>query len=593
MDTNPTEIKETAYSLLPSAFGGCLVFIFLSQIERFLTMIFVLNFSTAGPNITVIMILFLVTGLLELVIPWPHSDRLLSLFMILTFVLILVGFYPDTLIASIGSLGALLAVTPLIVHEINVEKQRFVFSVGFGLFFQLLIRSWLDGATYYSTLLGSILLLVWGILPIIIWFGYVKSANRANPPSADNLIDAVPVITFLMIQYLFLGSPSVVSTWHIRDYPLISLAGSLGVFFGLFVVLYGSKFDMEKRTVSWIIDPIILYLVSIIDLIWLDVFSIVSYFIAQATSIVILFLGLNYAVSRTLVSIRRVGIRMGLIQLITILIIFLEVSAGNWAFMPSALAWTRGLANWFVFILALVFPLSCFEFKVPRVEFIKQKSFSKGAQILAVILLLTTISGVVVNSFLAISQSPSTSSLKVMTYNIHQYYATGQSGEFNLEQVRDVIRASGADIVGLQESEGGRITSSNMNGVRWLAHQLGMQYYFYGPPTSAQIYGVSLLSRYPIISQRWIYLPREVSIERVAIMVVVETGSLAGQVPIIVTHFQTSPFADDRFLQAQAIFAETFSIQNAIIMGDFNTPPNGTDPTYLFLNNSFSDAWVL
>ncbi|MFW9779399.1 MAG: endonuclease/exonuclease/phosphatase family protein, partial [Candidatus Heimdallarchaeota archaeon] len=72
-----------------------------------------------------------------------------------------------------------------------------------------------------------------------------------------------------------------------------------------------------------------------------------------------------------------------------------------------------------------------------------------------------------------------------------------------------------------------------------------------------------------------------------------ETGSLAGQVPIIVTHFQTSGFADDRFLQAQAIFAQTISDQRAILMGDFNTPPNGTDPTYLLLNNSFSDAWVL
>ncbi|MHA2203966.1 MAG: hypothetical protein ACW991_09785, partial [Candidatus Hodarchaeales archaeon] len=55
--------QDSLNFLIQLFFGIYVVFLFFSQLERFLTMIFVLNFSTAGPNETILLVLFLLTGL--------------------------------------------------------------------------------------------------------------------------------------------------------------------------------------------------------------------------------------------------------------------------------------------------------------------------------------------------------------------------------------------------------------------------------------------------------------------------------------------------------------------------------------------------
>jgi endonuclease/exonuclease/phosphatase family metal-dependent hydrolase len=106
--------------------------------------------------------------------------------------------------------------------------------------------------------------------------------------------------------------------------------------------------------------------------------------------------------------------------------------------------------------------------------------------------------------------------LKVVSYNI--CHGLGIDGRQDLERTTDVLRNSGADVIGLQEVDkyyGERSGWQDQSAL--LARSLGM-HAAYGPnldmdpqPGSGghrRQYGIAILSRYPIVSSRNHVLPR-------------------------------------------------------------------------------------
>lgn len=96
--------------------------------------------------------------------------------------------------------------------------------------------------------------------------------------------------------------------------------------------------------------------------------------------------------------------------------------------------------------------------------------------------------------------------LRVASYNIH--HGTGEDGEFDLSRTAEAIRATGADVVGLQEVDvhwGAR--SQWRDEASALADMLGMRVFFghiynLGPPAPGhprREYGLAILSRFPIV----------------------------------------------------------------------------------------------
>ncbi|MFX0174250.1 MAG: endonuclease/exonuclease/phosphatase family protein [Candidatus Hodarchaeota archaeon] len=586
MSLASTRLKDQIDFLSPVFFDAVLVFIFLSQFERFLTMIFVLNFSTEGPNVTIILLLFLMTGFIELALPWPHSQSLLTSCMLLVALMVLISFFPITIVATGGAILALIFITPVIVSRMQIEHQLFFVAAVLGVVIQMITRTWLDTGSYYATILGAIFLLGWVVVGIVLWIFKVKDMTLNIESPQREFIDITPIFGFLIIQFLFMGFANVISTWFIRNYLLMSFSGILSLSIGAILVLErGSQIINYKYSLGWVF----LYLISLSDLLWFNIIPIISYFGAQLSACIIFYVGLN---KNSIRSIQVIGLRLILIQFFAIIILFLEVSASNWAFMPSFLEVTRGQAATFIFIAGIFLPLTSLQINVTLSKLEQFQSIKNSIRIIFLLLIVIMMTGVISREFYIPDKEPDSNSLRIMTYNIHQYFSIAQTGQYNLEEVRDIIRESGADVIGIEESEGARITSSNMNGVQWLAHSLGMNYY-YGPPTSAQIYGVSLLSRFPIVNSQWIALPAEESIERVAIITEIDTGTLAGIIPIIVTHFQISKYSEDRLAQAQKITELTRNLTTAIVMGDFNTRQDETDPTYILLNSTYSDAWLL
>jgi endonuclease/exonuclease/phosphatase family metal-dependent hydrolase len=88
--------------------------------------------------------------------------------------------------------------------------------------------------------------------------------------------------------------------------------------------------------------------------------------------------------------------------------------------------------------------------------------------------------------------------LKVMSYNIH--HGRNGSGQIDLNAIAEVIRSSGAEVVGLQEVDSVCRRSGNVDQMKVLAEFTGMHYAF-GKHFSYDggSYGLGILSKDPIL----------------------------------------------------------------------------------------------
>ena len=85
-----------------------------------------------------------------------------------------------------------------------------------------------------------------------------------------------------------------------------------------------------------------------------------------------------------------------------------------------------------------------------------------------------------------------------MSFNVHNGFS--RDGRLDLEAIAQVIEASGADVVGLQEVSRGWLINGSADMVQWLSQRLGMAY-VYGP-TEGALWGNALLSRLPVLAVR-------------------------------------------------------------------------------------------
>lgn len=197
-------------------------------------------------------------------------------------------------------------------------------------------------------------------------------------------------------------------------------------------------------------------------------------------------------------------------------------------------------------------------------------------------------------------EEPAPDSIKVMTYNIHLLYSNTPEtqGNYILNELRDLIEESEAGIIGLQESDTSRVVAGNQHGVKWLANQLDMYYYF-GADTQDESWGVSLLSKWEITGAQAISLPSENALQRVAVVATVNIPEPFGPVDVLVTHLTYQSVEDQADQIAKIIDLSDEFDNRFMVMGDFNLVLNQeagstleTDPSFLVLNNTYTDGWI-
>lgn len=197
--------------------------------------------------------------------------------------------------------------------------------------------------------------------------------------------------------------------------------------------------------------------------------------------------------------------------------------------------------------------------------------------------------------------------LRVLSYNIHA--GAGEDGVFDLARTAAAIRATGADIVGMQEVDNHwSDRSAWTDETAELARRLHMRSYFgyiYDLPPLTEgapdrTYGVAILSRYPIIhaENHWI--------TRLSTQVPNPTPEPAPGFPEVVvnargalvhvydTHLDYRPDPSVRAMQVQdtlAIMAEDGPRAQQVLVGDFNAQPDAPELAPLWQH--LTEAWAV
>lgn len=195
--------------------------------------------------------------------------------------------------------------------------------------------------------------------------------------------------------------------------------------------------------------------------------------------------------------------------------------------------------------------------------------------------------------------------LRVMTYNVHA--GLDSANRYYLPGIAEVIRASGADIVGLQEVDvhwGAR--SNFVDEAAWLADALGMDYFFapiysldpLQPGQPRREFGVAVFSRYPIvhaenreITRLSTQVPNPVPAPAPSFPAV--TIDVEGaKVQFYTTHLDYRSDPTVRRMQVDDMLASMAGDRaQRILVGDLNATPDAPELARLW--TAFADAWAL
>ncbi|MGH9001096.1 MAG: endonuclease/exonuclease/phosphatase family protein [Acidimicrobiia bacterium] len=181
----------------------------------------------------------------------------------------------------------------------------------------------------------------------------------------------------------------------------------------------------------------------------------------------------------------------------------------------------------------------------------------------------------------------------VLTWNIFH----GDHG--GVDEIADAVRASGADVVSLQEVDAWRDRSGCVDQAADIADALGMTAVFganlessgseCGGGTGPGLHGDALLSRFPVLESRHTLLPNGGGEQRGLLEAVLDLGD-GRRLRAASTHFEYRD-GGERGDQAEAVADQlATSPEPVVVMGDLNGTPGDSalDPMY----DEFNDAWL-
>lgn len=166
--------------------------------------------------------------------------------------------------------------------------------------------------------------------------------------------------------------------------------------------------------------------------------------------------------------------------------------------------------------------------------------------------------------------------LVTLTYNIH-HGAPENSTEVNLNNIADVIRESGAELVSLQEVDVNVPRSGNVNQIQELAKILDMHFYFSKSINySGGEYGVAILSKYPLTNTRNELLPMPTAGEQRS--VAMATINLPGAVTVEFASTHLDLKIPNRTAQVERLNAISKSLNKPFFVGgDYNAIPTSSE----------------
>lgn len=167
--------------------------------------------------------------------------------------------------------------------------------------------------------------------------------------------------------------------------------------------------------------------------------------------------------------------------------------------------------------------------------------------------------------------------MKLMSFNT-QHCLNYVTEKIDIPLMAEVIRESGADIIGLNEMRGAGEHPEYTAQTEALADILGFNYYFAKAidVRGNNPYGNGLLSRYPIISAETVKIP-DPQVRRHSngyyesrCVLKAKIATPEGAVTVMVSHFGLN---SDEAENAVCTVIEVMETEKCVLMGDFNLTP--------------------
>ncbi len=173
-------------------------------------------------------------------------------------------------------------------------------------------------------------------------------------------------------------------------------------------------------------------------------------------------------------------------------------------------------------------------------------------------------------------------SARLMTMNTQE--SNDKFGEKSFEAQLALIRQVNPDILALQETDSTRISLNNNDYVRAFADRLGY-YSYYGPKTVSGTYGNAILSKYPILDPRTVFMFSDQD----------ETGVAEAEVEVSGNRFviyDVHPDSSDPAMLgfAQNLLARSQDKPYVIAMGDYNL--RDYEEAYQLIDSVHTNAWT-
>ncbi len=327
--------------------------------NRAVSQLFVLNFSTSGMNITITFAVLLLYGLFyafsSLFIKIELSKHY-NIFLILSFISISISIINNSVLALTSASAFLIFTYPIVIEFVSKMRSDILYGLGAGIAVLITLGAIFDTISLYGTTTGKIVLLLISVLWLIT--GYlIKDTDIIN--SSTELISISSIYFYLYSYLLFFAYPALISSWHYPQsmifdmqistiYQLKYLIVTIEIFIGIFlgVMLY-SRFRGNDIFFA------LITIIAIIESVVLGKLLFVSILIVITGHLILLGGLLDNADIDN-----RHHFSTGLGQLLALVFLFLYALAGNWAFIPTFLqSITKGLASFYIVLLSSLLPV--------------------------------------------------------------------------------------------------------------------------------------------------------------------------------------------------------------------------------------------
>jgi endonuclease/exonuclease/phosphatase family metal-dependent hydrolase len=177
----------------------------------------------------------------------------------------------------------------------------------------------------------------------------------------------------------------------------------------------------------------------------------------------------------------------------------------------------------------------------------------------------------------AANPATAANTIRVMNYNLHNGFNTG--GALNIDALAGVLEAQQPDIIMLQEVSRGWVVNGSLDAFNWLARRLKYPYAYFTPSSDA-LWGMAILSRYPIVhAEDHPMPPRSLPLKRSFTYAQIDTGQTQPLHVINAHYHHLEKDSAIRMAQTQTVldFLAGRDLTQFILTGDLNATPDASE----------------